>query len=89
MALGVEQRHVLGMFVRDGFVLAAVGVVVGVGAAAGLSRLLTSMLFNVSPLDVLTYVATSAVLLAAAVLASYLPARRASSLNPVEALRAD
>ena len=61
----------------------------GIGAAIGLTRLMTSMLFQVSPLDVRTYVAVSVLLLTAAVLASYLPARRAASLNPVEALRAE
>jgi putative ABC transport system permease protein len=69
--------------------LAAIGIVVGVAAAAALTRLMTSMLYEISPLDVPTYTAVSLVLLAAAVMASYLPARRAASLNPIEALRTD
>jgi ABC-type antimicrobial peptide transport system permease subunit len=77
------------MFVRDGLVLAGIGVGVGIAVAAGLSRLMTSLLFNVSPLDVTTYVGVSCVLVAAGVLASYLPARRASAVDPVEALRAE
>ena len=89
MALGVEQRDVRRMFLRHGLVLSAIGVAVGVGVAAALMRLMTSMLFQVSPLDVTTYVGVSVVLLAAAMIASYLPARRAASLNPVEALRAE
>jgi putative ABC transport system permease protein len=89
LALGVQQRALRGMFLRHGFVLSAIGIVVGIGVAIGLARLMTSMLFQVSPLDALTYAAVSLVLLAAAVLASYLPARRASSLNPIEALRAE
>jgi predicted permease len=89
MALGVEQRDVRRMFVRHGFMLAAIGIVVGVAAAAALTRLMTSMLYEISPLDVPTYTAVSLVLLAAAVMASYLPARRAASLNPIEALRTD
>ena len=89
MALGVEQRDVRRMFVRHAFMLAAVGIVVGVAAAAALTRLMTSMLYEISPLDMPTYTAVSVVLLAAAVMASYLPARRAASLNPIEALRTD
>jgi predicted lysophospholipase L1 biosynthesis ABC-type transport system permease subunit len=89
MALGVEQRDVRRMFVRHGLVLSAIGVVVGIGVAAALARLMASMLFRVSPLDALTYIGVSVVLLAAATIACYLPARRAASLNPVEALRAE
>jgi putative ABC transport system permease protein len=89
MALGVEQRVLRRMFLRHGVVLSAIGVVIGVGVAAALMRLMSSMLFRVSPLDVWTYAGVSVVLLAAAMLASYLPARRAASMNPVEALRAD
>jgi predicted permease len=89
MALGVEQRDVRRMFIRHGLVLSSIGVVVGVGVAAALARLMASMLFQVSPLDVSTYVAVSVVLLAAATIACYLPARRAASLNPVAALRAE
>jgi hypothetical protein len=89
LALGVQQRAVRGMFLRHGVVLSAIGITAGIGVALALSRLMASMLFEVSPLDAPTYIAVSLVLLAAAVLASYLPARRASSLNPVEALRAE
>jgi putative ABC transport system permease protein len=89
MALGVEQGELRGMFVRHGLVLAGIGIVVGVAVAAGLTRLMASLLFQVSPLDVMTYVGVSVVLAAAAVLASYLPARRAAALDPVQALRAE
>jgi len=89
MALGVEQRDLRRMFLRHGFVLSGIGVVVGIGVAAALMRLMTSMLFQVSPLDVTTYAGVSVALLAAAMLASYVPARRAASLNPVDALRAE
>jgi predicted permease len=89
MALGVEQRDVRRMFLRHGFVLSAIGVAVGVAVAAMLARLMASMLFRVSPLDASTYIGVSVLLLGAAMIASYLPARRAAALNPVEALRAD
>ena len=89
MALGVEQRSLRRMFVRHAFLLSGIGVVVGIGVAASLTRLMTSMLFHVSPLDATTYGSVSMVLLSAALLASYLPARRAAALNPVEALRAE
>src|SRR5260370_29125839 len=77
------------MIVRHGLVVAGIGVVLGLAAAAGLTRFLVSLLFEISPVDPLTYAAVSVVLLAAAATASYIPAHRASSINPVEALRAD
>jgi len=89
MALGVDHKEVKRMFVRHGLVLASIGIVIGVGVAAGVTRLMASLLFHVSPLDVPTYTAVSLVLLVAAVMASYLPARRAASLDPIEALRTD
>jgi predicted permease len=89
LALGAQQGELRWMFVRHGLVLAVVGVLIGLGAATGLTHLMTSLLFGISPLDPLTYVAVPLVLLAAAMLASYLPARRASAVDPVEALRAE
>ena len=89
MALGVEQRDVRRMFLRHGLILSGIGVAVGIGVAAALMRLMASMLYQVSPLDITTYAGVSVVLLAAAMTASYLPARRAASLNPVEALLAE
>jgi len=89
MALGVDHADVRRMFVRHGLMLSGIGIAIGIAVAAGLARLMASMLFNVSPLDAVTYVAVSGVLASAAVLASYLPARRAAALNPVQALRAE
>jgi ABC-type antimicrobial peptide transport system permease subunit len=87
VALGAQRAELTRMFVRSGLVLAAVGVPLGLVAAVVLSRLMSSLLFGVSRLDPLTYAAVPLVLLAAVVTASYLPARRAASIDPVDALR--
>jgi predicted permease len=89
VALGAEGGLLRRMFVRNGLVLAAVGVVVGLGGALGLSRLITSLLFGVESMDPATYITASLVLVAAAALASYIPARRATRVSPVTALRAE
>ncbi|PYR40546.1 MAG: multidrug ABC transporter substrate-binding protein, partial [Acidobacteria bacterium] len=89
MALGAERRAVTRMFVRHGLELAAIGVACGLAAALALTRLMTSLLFEVSPIDPLTYVAVCAALAATALVASYLPALRATLVNPVTALRAE
>jgi putative ABC transport system permease protein len=89
MALGARAQEVAGMFVRYGFRLAAIGIACGLAASAVSTRLMTSLLFDVSPLDPVTYVVVSAGLIAAAAAASYAPARRATAVNPVESLRAE
>ncbi|HEY6344032.1 MAG TPA: ABC transporter permease [Bryobacteraceae bacterium] len=89
LALGAQKQDIERMFVRGGLALSTIGVAVGSGAAVGLTRLLQSLLFGVSPWDPVTYAAVAAILLFAAVLASYLPARRASSVDPLEALHAE
>jgi ABC-type antimicrobial peptide transport system permease subunit len=89
LALGAKAGELKKMFVRNGMMLAGMGVPIGLGAAAGLTRLMKSLLFGIGPLDPLTYVAVPGVLMAAAVLASYLPARRAARVDPNEALRVD
>lgn len=87
MAIGADLGDVRLMFVRDALVLVAAGVGIGVATAAALTRLMASQLFAISPLDPATYLAVSLGLVAAAGLASYLAARRASSLDPVEVLK--
>jgi putative ABC transport system permease protein len=89
MALGAEDGALKRMFVRHGLILAAIGVSIGLGAAAGVTRLMSSLLFGVTALDPATYVAVPIMLAAAAMLASYLPARRVVRVDPVEALRAE
>ena len=89
MALGAQPATMLPVFLRQGLLLAVIGVGVGLAAAVGLTRLMSSLLFGISAVDPLTYAAVSALLMAAAVLASYVPARRAMAIDPVEALRAE
>jgi ABC-type antimicrobial peptide transport system permease subunit len=89
MALGAEGGHVQGMFVRQALLLVAVGAAIGLASAAGATRLMASLLFGVSALDPVTYAAVVAVIGLAALLAAYLPARRATRVDPLDALRAD
>ena len=88
-ALGAQPGELKRMFVRHALALAGVGVAIGLGAAAGLTRLMSTLLYGITPLDPVTYVAVPLVLVTATVLASYVPARRAASVDPVEALRAE
>jgi predicted permease len=88
-ALGAQQQQLTGMFVRHGLLLTGMGVVCGLAAAFGLMRLMSSLLFKVSAVDPVTYAGAALGLIATAVLASYLPSRRAAAVDPVEALRAE
>jgi putative ABC transport system permease protein len=87
MALGARPAGLQRMFVRHGLGLAGIGSVLGLAAAAGLTHLMSSLLFGITALDPATYAVVSGVLIAAAALASYFPARRATQVDPVEALR--
>jgi len=88
MALGAQQQSVSGMFVRQGLSLAVVGVACGLVTAIIVMRFMSAVLFNVNPVDPLTYLAVSTGIVAVASLASYLPARRATTVDPIETLRA-
>ena len=88
-ALGARTVDVQARIVRQGVALAGIGVVIGLVAAAGVTRLMTSLLYEVKAIDPLTYVAVAAALLAVAALASYMPARRASTVDPAESLAAE
>ena len=89
MALGARRGELVGMFVRHALTLTGVGVVLGLGAAWAVMRLMSSLLFGVKPVDLVTYGVVSFGLIATAAVSSYLPARRAATVNPVETLRAE
>ena len=89
VALGAKRSGLVWMFVRSALVLTGVGTAAGLGAAAALMRLMRTLLFGISPLDPVTFTAVPVALVAAAALASYLPARRTAAVDPVEALRAE
>jgi len=87
MALGAKPTNVLGMVLRQGITLTLIGVAFGVVATFGATRLISSMIFGVSPYDPLTFVAVAAILSIVALLACYIPARRAMKVDPMVALR--
>lgn len=87
MALGAQKRDVLKLVVGKGMVLAVVGTAIGLIASLALTRLMRSLLFEVTPTDWLTFMIVSVVLLAVALLACYIPARRATKVDPLIALR--
>jgi predicted permease len=89
MALGAQHQSVTSMFIRHGLILTGIGAVFGLVAAAIVMRLMSSLLFHVNPIDPITYAAVTLGLIFTAFIASYLPSRRAATVDPVEALRAE
>jgi predicted permease len=89
MALGAQVADVRRMFLRHGLSLTATGIALGIAASIGVTRIMASLLFGVSATDPMTYATVSAALAAVALLATYLPARRAARVDPVIALRAE
>jgi predicted permease len=88
-ALGSQNTRIIAMFLRHAVLLTAMGIVCGLGVALGVTRLMSSLLFDVKPADPFTFVIVSLVLAVAAVVAGYIPALRAIAVDPIEALRAE
>lgn len=88
-ALGAQKGAVRWMFVRGALVLAGIGIVLGLGAATGIARLMKTLLYGVSPLDPFSFAAVPLILLVAAALASFLPASRVAAVHPLDALKAE
>jgi len=89
MALGAQPGELHGLFLRRGLVLAATGIGCGLLASAVTMKLMSTLLYGTSPFDPITYIAVAFTLVAAALAASYIPARRATTIDPVEALRSE
>lgn len=89
LALGAEPVMLKWLFVRKGMILNLAGAVIGLALAAGLSRWMSSLLFGVAPLDPLAYIASGGLIGAASMAASYIPARQAASVDPMETLRSE
>jgi putative ABC transport system permease protein len=89
MALGARRSQVLGLVLRRGLVLSAIGIALGLLAAAGGTRVLERLLFGITPLDPPSFVLVSLVFGVVAALACYVPARRATRVDPMVALRVD
>jgi ABC-type lipoprotein release transport system permease subunit len=88
-SLGAEPRALKWLFVRHGLTLNCIGGIIGLALALGLSRWIASLLFGLTPLDPLTYAAAGGLIALAATAASYVPARQAASMDPMETLRSE
>jgi putative ABC transport system permease protein len=89
MALGAGRGEVVALVVSKGMKMTGVGVVLGVLVGLGLTRVMTRLLFGVTPSDPITFIGTSMILLLVALFASWLPARRAARVDPMVALRTE
>jgi predicted permease len=89
LALGAQKGELRWMFVRSALALTGIGIAIGLGAAAAIAQLMRTLLFGVSPLDPLSFAVVPLILVLAAALASFLPASRATAVNPVDALKAE
>jgi ABC-type antimicrobial peptide transport system permease subunit len=89
VAVGAQRRDVLLLIVRQGMMLTGAGVTLGVAMSLGLTRLMSKLLYGVSTTDLITFISVSLLLVVVALLACWLPARRATLVDPIEALRSE
>jgi putative ABC transport system permease protein len=89
IAMGAVYSDVLGLVLRQGLLLACVGIVMGLGGAVGITRLISTLLYGVTPTDLVTFAGAAGILFGVAVLACWIPAHRAARIDPVVALRLD
>jgi putative ABC transport system permease protein len=89
MALGAQRAEIMGMILREGARLGVAGLALGVGISLAVTRFIASSLFGVTPTDASTYVAVVVLMLAVGLFACYLPARRASRVDPITAIRTE
>jgi ABC-type antimicrobial peptide transport system permease subunit len=89
LALGAQTRQIRALFLRRGVILVGIGIALGLTSAVGVTRLIRALLFGTSPLDPVTFVVMPMILAAAAMVATYLPARRAMAVDPVETMRVE
>ena len=89
MALGARKGNVLGLVMKEGLLLAIIGIVLGVFLSIGLTQAMSGMLFGVKPTDIPTFAGASGLLITVAAIACFIPALRAASLDPISALRQD
>jgi putative ABC transport system permease protein len=89
IALGAQRRDILGLIAHKGFRLVGIGLVLGIAGGVAVSRVLSALLFGLSPLDPISYASVSLFLAVVAALAMYVPARRATKIDPIVALRCE
>jgi putative ABC transport system permease protein len=87
MALGADRAHIRNRFLKQGLLLTVIGVLIGMAAAVALTRFIAGFLFGVRPWDPLVFVAVPSLLIVVALLAIWMPARRAARLDPIQSLR--
>jgi ABC-type antimicrobial peptide transport system permease subunit len=87
MALGAQRRDIFSLVLKQGIILALIGVGIGLGAAIGLSKAVASVLYGISATDPVTFILVAGIIIAVALLACFFPARKATKVDPITAMR--